>query len=100
MPPWLTPGVLLAAGIQLGVPVDQVRPIAFVKAHPERAFLLIHCDTDEQVAVHHAYDLKAASANPGTRLWIEHGCNHATGFEHDPDGYTAQVLAFLHEQLR
>ena len=100
VPGWFTPGVLLAASVELGIPTDQVRPIAFVRAHPERPFLFIHCDEDEMVPLHHAYDLKAASANPASQLWIESGCHHAQGYETHPAEYQAHVLAFLDAQLR
>jgi fermentation-respiration switch protein FrsA (DUF1100 family) len=100
VPGWFAPGVLLAANAEFGIPIGQVRPIAFVQAHPERAFLFIHCADDELVALHHAYDLKAASANPATQLWIESGCHHAQGYETHPADYQAHVLAFLDAQLR
>jgi fermentation-respiration switch protein FrsA (DUF1100 family) len=99
IPGWFAPGVQLAAFVELGVPVNEVRPIDFVRAHPERAFLFIHCDEDEMVELHHAYDLKAASANPGTQLWVEPGCHHAQGYETHPADYQAHVLAFLDAQL-
>jgi fermentation-respiration switch protein FrsA (DUF1100 family) len=100
VPGWFTPGVMLAASVELGVPLGAVRPIAFVRAHPERAFLFIHCSEDEMVALHQAYDLKAASANPGTQLWIPSGCQHAQGYERDPVAYQSHVLAFVEAQLR
>lgn len=99
VPGWFTPGVMLAAGLLLGVPAEDVRPITFVRAHPERAFLFVHCDEDEMVALHHAYDLKAASANPATRLWVQTGCHHAQTYERDPAAYEAHVIAFLDAQL-
>ena len=100
VPGWFTPGVLFAANVEFGVPMGQVRPIAYVQSHPERAFLFIHCADDELVALHHAYDLKAASANPATQLWIESGCHHAQGYETHPAEYQQHVLAFLDAELR
>src|SRR5438105_6899736 len=100
VPGWFTPGVLFAANVEMGVPMGQVRPIAFVQAHPERAFLFIHCADDELVALHHAYDLKAASANPASELWVESGCHHAQGYETHPAEYEAHVVAFLDARLR
>ncbi|OLC56180.1 MAG: hypothetical protein AUH85_06985, partial [Chloroflexi bacterium 13_1_40CM_4_68_4] len=100
VPSWFTPGVLLAASVELGISTEQVRPIAFVRAHPERAFLFIHCAEDEMVPLHHAQDLKAASQNAQSQLWIESGCQHAQGYETHPAEYQAHVLAFLDAQLQ
>jgi hypothetical protein len=70
-----------------------------VRAHPEKAFLFIHCDGDALVAVHHAYALRAASANPQSALWIASGCQHAWAFDGHPTEYEARVLAYLDAQI-
>jgi pimeloyl-ACP methyl ester carboxylesterase len=99
VPSWLTPGTLLMSKIAFGLDADQIRPIDVVRAHPERAFLFIHCDTDELIAQHHAHELRAASANRQTELWIATGCQHAWAFNVHPEEWKAHVLAFLNAQM-
>lgn len=99
VPAWFTPGVLLMSKVAFGLDGDQVRPIDIVRAHPERAVLLIHCDTDELIPLHHARDLLAASKNPRTELWIATGCQHAWAFNVHPAEWQARVEAFLDSQI-
>ena len=99
VPGWFTPGVLLLSKLSFGLDGDQVRPIDIVRAHPERPILLIHCDSDELIPLHHARDLLAASKNPGTELWIATGCQHAWAFNVHPAEWEARVLAFLDAQI-
>ena len=99
VPGWFTPGVFLMTRIAFGLDGDQVRPIEVVRAHPERAILFIHCDTDPLIRVHHAEDLRAASANPASALWIAHGCDHAAAMDVYPAEYQTHVLEFLAKQI-
>ena len=99
VPGWFTPGVLFMTKIAFGLDGDQVRPIEVVRAHPERAFLFIHCDTDGLTPVHHAQDLRAASANPASALWIAHDCNHAAADDVYPSEYRMRVITFLDSQI-
>ncbi|MEK6207813.1 MAG: alpha/beta fold hydrolase [Chloroflexota bacterium] len=99
VPGWFTPGVFLMTRIAFGLDGDQVRPIEVVRAHPERAILFIHCDTDPLIQVHHAQDLRAASANSASALWIAHGCDHAAAMDIYPAEYRTHVLAFLEAQI-
>lgn len=99
IPGWFTPGVFFMTRIAFGLDGDQVRPIEVVRAHPERAILFIHCDTDPLIKVHHAQDLRAASANSASALWIAHGCDHAAAMDMYPAEYRAQVIAFLEMQI-
>jgi pimeloyl-ACP methyl ester carboxylesterase len=99
VPSWFTPGVFLMTRIAFGLDGDQVRPIEVVRAHPERAILFIHCDTDPLIRVHHAQDLRAASANSASALWIAHGCDHAAAMDIYPAEYRTHVLAFLDTQI-
>jgi len=99
VPGWLTPGVLFMSKIFFGLDGDQVRPIEIVRAHPERAFLFIHCDTDGLIPVHHANDLRAASANPASAVWIAHDCNHAAADDVYPAEYRMRVIAFIDSQI-
>jgi len=99
IPGWFTPGVFVMTRVAFGLDGDQVRPIEVVRAHPERAILFIHCDTDGLIRVHHAEDLRAASANPASALWIAHGCDHAAASDMYPAEYRTRVVAFLRAQI-
>ncbi|MDQ2951949.1 MAG: alpha/beta fold hydrolase [Chloroflexota bacterium] len=99
VPGWFTPGVFFVTKIAFGIDGDQVRPAEIVRAHPERAILFIHCDTDGLILVHHADDLRAASANSASALWIAHGCEHAAASDLYPTEYRARVIAFLDSQI-
>jgi uncharacterized protein len=99
VPGWFTPGVFFMTRIAFGLDGDQVRPIEVVRAHPERAILFIHCDTDPLIQVHHAQDLRAASANSQSALWIAHGCDHAAAMDLHPAEYRMHVIAFLDTQI-
>ncbi|HEV8536290.1 MAG TPA: alpha/beta hydrolase [Candidatus Limnocylindria bacterium] len=99
VPGWFTPGVMLFSKVVFGLDGDQVRPIDIVRAHPERAFLFIHCDTDELIALHHARDLRAASANPASQLWVAAGCQHARAYNDHPSEWEARVRPFLESQI-
>ena len=99
IPGWFTPGVFVMTRLAFGLDGDQVRPIEVVRAHQERAILFIHCDTDGLIRVHHAEDLRAASANPASALWIAHGCDHAAASDLYPAEYRTRVLAFLGSQI-
>ena len=57
-------------------------PSKVVASHPDRAFLFIQCTDDTTVPLHHGLDLKAASRNPRTELWIVPGCEHVKAFEY------------------
>jgi fermentation-respiration switch protein FrsA (DUF1100 family) len=99
VPSWFTPGVLLMANLAFGLDGGQVRPVEVVRAHPERAFLFIHCDGDELVAPHHAHELRAASANPASDLWMATACQHSWAFNNYPTAYEERLSAFLESQI-
>jgi fermentation-respiration switch protein FrsA (DUF1100 family) len=99
VPSWFTPGVLVMSNLVFGLDGAQVRPIDVVRAHPERAFLFIHCGGDKLIAPHHAYELRAASANPASDLWIATLCQHSWAFNTYPTAYEARLSAFLESQI-
>lgn len=99
LPGWFTPGMLLAAQASFGLDVGAVRPSDQVRAHPERAFFFIECDRDTLVLPHHAFDLKAASANSASELWLAQGCAHARAFTTHPADWEQRVLGFIEAQL-
>jgi uncharacterized protein len=98
VPGWFTPGVMFFSNVAFGLDGDQVRPVDVVRTHPERAFLFIHCDTDELIAMHHPQELLAA-ASKESQLWIGTGCQHAWAYNRHPAEYQARVLAFLDSQI-
>jgi hypothetical protein len=49
--------------------------------------------------LHHGLDLKAASANPRTELWVVPGCDHVGAFATHPDEWAHHVLEFLGREL-
>jgi fermentation-respiration switch protein FrsA (DUF1100 family) len=99
LPAWFTPGIVLMSRVFFGLDIGLVTPAKVVAAHPERAFLFIECEDDDTVLAHHGRDLKAASANPRTELWMVAGCNHVRAFATHRAEWEAHVLAFLAREL-
>ena len=99
LPSWFTPGIVLMSRLFLGLDISQVTPSKVVAAHPERAFLFIQCTDDTTVPLHHGLDLKAASRNPRTELWVVPGCEHVKAFATHPDEWAQHVLTFLEREL-
>jgi hypothetical protein len=100
LPALFTPGLVLAARVVYGIDIAAVVPTDVVRAHPERAFLFIQCEEDSTVAMHHGVDLRSASANAGTELWLVKDCGHVKAFTTHPDEWRDHVLAFLHRELK
>ncbi len=99
LPPIFVPGMVLVARVLFGLNIDDVRPVDVVRAHPERPFLFIECDDDTTVYPHHALEMKAASANPRTELWMASDCGHVKAMSAHPAEWEARVTAFLEKQL-
>jgi fermentation-respiration switch protein FrsA (DUF1100 family) len=99
LPSWFTPGIVLMSRLFLGLDISQVSPSRVVAAHPERPFLFIQCTDDTTVLLHHGLDLKAASANARTELWIVPGCEHVMAYATHPTEWAQHVLTFLDREL-
>jgi fermentation-respiration switch protein FrsA (DUF1100 family) len=99
LPAFFTPGLVFMSRLVYGIDIGSVVPADVVRAHPERAFFFIECTDDHTVALHHGLDLKAASANPNTQLWLVSGCGHVKAFITHPQEWTDRVLAFLDGQV-
>ena len=99
LPSWFTPGIVLMSRLFLGLDIAQVTPAKVVAAHPERAFLFIQCTDDTTVLLHHGLDLKAASKNPRTELWVVPGCEHVKAYATHPEEWAQHVLTFLEHEL-
>ena len=99
LPPWFTPGIALAGKLFFDIDVWSIKPVEVVRSHPERAWLFIQCTTDKTVFAHHGTDLKAASANPNTELWMVDGCAHVSAFTDHPAEWQQHVLTFLDREI-
>src|SRR5258708_14254893 len=100
LPDFFTPGLIAASRVLYGLDIGSVVPADVVRAHPERPFLFIQCESDRTVAKHHGLDLKAASANPDTQLWLVRDCGHVKAFITHPQEWQDRVLAFLDAQVK
>ena len=99
LPAIFTPGIVLMARLFLGLDISSITPAKVVAAHPERPFLFIHCVNDDTVLVHHGLDLRAASTNPGTELWLVPDCTHVQAYVTHPAEWERRVIAFLDREL-
>ena len=100
LPDWYTGAIVLAAKVLFGLDAAAVDPAAVVRADTQVPFLFIHCDGDALIDPRHARDLREASANPNTRLWLATGCGHVGASGRYPDEYRSRMIAFLDAQLR
>ena len=99
LPSWFTPGIVLTSKYFFGLDVLKVKPYEVVGTHPERAWLFIECDADKTVFPHHGTDLRTASANPDTELWMVRGCDHVQAFTKHPEEWARYVFAFLDREI-
>jgi pimeloyl-ACP methyl ester carboxylesterase len=99
LPSWFTPGIVLMSRAFLGLDISDVTPSKVVAAHSERAFLFIQCTDDDTVLAHHGLDLKRASQNPRTELWMVEGCGHVQAYKTHPAEWEQHVMTFLDHEL-
>jgi fermentation-respiration switch protein FrsA (DUF1100 family) len=99
LPGIFTPGIAMTSRLFFGLDVWSVRPVDVVRAHPERVWLFIQCTGDTTVWPNHGTDLKNASANPGTELWMVDGCEHVRAFTEHPAEWQQHVLTFLDREI-
>ena len=100
LPGWFTPGIVLMARLFFDLDLSVIKPAEVVRDHPERAWLFIQCENDTTVFRHHGLELKAASANPQTELWLVPGCEHVKAFDTHTAEWQQRVLAFLGREIR
>jgi fermentation-respiration switch protein FrsA (DUF1100 family) len=100
LPGWFTPGIVLMARLFFDLDLSVIKPAEVVRDHPERAWLFIQCENDTTVFRHHGVELKAASANPQTELWLVPGCEHVKAFDTHTAEWQQRVLAFLGREIR
>ena len=99
LPGWFTPGIVLVARVFFDLDLSVITPAQVVRDHPERAWLFIQCEDDRTVYRHHGVELKAASANPRTELWLVPGCGHVKAFDTHTAEWEQRVLAFLTREI-
>ena len=75
------------------------RPVDHVRSLPSRAFLFLHGGEDTFIPTSNAFALKAASANPQTRLIMFDGSDHAQEFNDHTRQYLFAVFGFIEEQM-
>ncbi|MEP6693936.1 MAG: alpha/beta hydrolase [Chloroflexota bacterium] len=100
LPGWFTPGIVLMSRIFFDLDLSVIKTAEVVRDHPERAWLFIQCENDKTVFRHHGVELKAASANPQTELWLVPGCDHVKAFDTHTVEWEQHVLAFLSREIR
>jgi len=100
LPGWFTPGIVLMSRVFFDLDISVIKPADVVRDHPERAWLFIQCENDTTVYRHHGVELKAASANPQTELWLVPGCEHVKAFDTHTVEWEQRVLAFLTREIR
>lgn len=100
LPDWYTAAIVTAAKVLFGLDASAVDPAAVVRANPQVPFLFIHCEGDTLIDPHHARDLRAASANPDSRLWMAGDCGHVGASSRHSDEYRSQLITFVDAQLR
>jgi fermentation-respiration switch protein FrsA (DUF1100 family) len=100
LPGWFTPGIVLMARLFFDLDLSVIKPAEVVRDHPERAWLFIQCENDTTVYRHHGVELKAASANPQTELWLVPDCDHVKAFDTHTAEWQRRVLAFLGREIR
>ena len=93
------PGMKLAARLVYRVDLGKARPVDAVKRVPQRPILFIHGLADDYVVPENARQLRAASANPGSDLWLVPNAKHAKPFSRQPDEWLRRVNAFLDAQF-
>jgi alpha-beta hydrolase superfamily lysophospholipase len=88
---WLTS---MAAGVVVGVSVDEVAPISHVAALAPRPLFLCHGKADAVIPWQETERLANAVAGP-KEVWILSGIGHTEIRENRPEEYHQRVLAFL-----
>jgi fermentation-respiration switch protein FrsA (DUF1100 family) len=78
--------------------LTDVRPVEDVAKIAPRPMLILHCTTDEDVDISHAYQLIEAA--PQAETWIIEGCDHAEVYRDFPTEYEDHVITFFQENLK
>ena len=98
LPALFYPGIIEAGTLFYGLNPD-FRPIDHVRALPQRAFLFFVGGRDDFIPPDNSRRLRAASANPGSRLVVFEGSGHVQGYHDERDRYLRELFAFIDEQV-
>jgi pimeloyl-ACP methyl ester carboxylesterase len=98
LPGFFNPGIIAAGQLFYGLNPD-FRPVDHVRDSPQRAFLFLVGATDTFIPTANAYELKAASRNPNTRLVVFEGSAHAKEFHDHESLYLSTVFGFIDQQI-
>ncbi|MGD8457398.1 MAG: alpha/beta hydrolase [Anaerolineales bacterium] len=98
LPKFFLPGVNLMNRLLYGWFLTDVRPVEDVAKIAPRPMLILHCTTDEDVDISHAYQLIEAA--PQAETWIIEGCDHAEVYRDFPTEYEDHVITFFQENLK
>jgi pimeloyl-ACP methyl ester carboxylesterase len=98
LPGIFNPGIIAAGQLFYGLNPD-FRPIDHVRALPGRAFLFLVGGSDSFIPIENSAQLKAASANPESRLVIFAGSRHAQEFQDQTARYLQTVLSFIDSEI-
>ena len=97
LPPFFTPGALLAARAIYGMDFYDVRPVDVVAQIGPRPLFFIHGDADSFIPPSDMSDLAAAArtvSNAHVQTWLVPGATHARSYTTHPQEYVSRVIAF------
>lgn len=99
---WLKPDFAVSTAIRLmdGVDLPAVKPLDAVRKAPTVPILFIHGSADNYVLPKGSEELRAASTNPASQLWLVPGAKHGDTFKHNQSDWLAHVTTFLGTHLR
>ena len=98
LPMFFLPGVNFMVQMMYGYNLFDIKPVDEIVKIPPRPILILHCSTDEDVKVSHAYMLKEAV--PDAELLVLEGCSHAETFRDFPKEYLDAVIPFFREKWK
>ncbi len=98
---WLKPGFAVSTAIRVmdGVDLPSVKPIDAVRRAPGVPILFIHGTADDYVLPKNSEELRAASANPASDLWLVPAAKHGETFRRNQSDWLAHVTAFLDARM-
>ena len=97
LPPFFTPGALVAADVIYGINYYAVRPVDVVSQLAPRPLFFIHGAADTFVPPSNMGELAAAAMkapNADVKTWLVPGANHAQSYNTQPQEYVSRVVAF------
>lgn len=98
---WLKPDFAVSTAIRVmdGVDLPSVKPIEAVRRAPGVPILFIHGTADDYVLPKNSQQLRSASANPASGLWLVPGAKHAETFKRNQNEWLAHVTGFLDARM-